>query len=143
MRTLPVRGMPPRGSLQDRIAFEMLVREQRKSLNKEVYHARINALGLGLPLAALDLWTSWLAMEISHENYYPKSLEAKQNLLRKLAEGRRMRSADKLKYQRRLETLVRDDDLTPATKTELEDFRRKLRGRHLKKATANKLKGTK
>jgi hypothetical protein len=108
MRTIPGDGLPPRGSVQDRIACEMLIRERRREVQSQIYLARIQAAGLQIPEKIFRLWTTLYAMEVTHENY-----------------------ARERSFQR-LEALTADDaDLRPLSAAEVEEFRRKLRRRHI------------
>lgn len=125
--------MPARGSLQDRVICEVLTREKRRHISENVYLGRILAAGMQLPEQVFQLWTALLTMEVSQENYFPGTSEAKKVALRALTEGVKEHSDKRVHMFKKLHKLtVGEDDLRPASPEEKEAFRRKLRRRHLK-----------
>lgn len=134
MRTLPFRGVPPRGSLQDLVVQEMLVRERRKTVSGQVYLGRIIAAGMKLPEPLFQLWTSLYGMEVHQENYTPGTVEAKEYALRTLKEGKDKQIHGRVRMFDKLNRLnMSEDDMRPITAEERERFKRRLRQRHLRK----------
>lgn len=133
MRTLPFQGVPPRGSLRDLVAQEMLIRERRKNVSEHVYLGRIIAAGMQLPESLFQMWTSLFAMEVHHENYSPGTVKEKEfalNTLREHVEQHTKGRVDMFKKLNRLN--ISEDEMRPVTPAEREIFRRRLRRRHLR-----------
>jgi hypothetical protein len=110
----------------------MLIRERRREVQSQIYLARIQAAGLQIPEKIFRLWTTLYAMEVTHENYAPEAVQDKERALKAL-ETRDVeeRVARERSFQR-LEALTADDaDLRPLSAAEVEEFRRKLRRRHI------------
>lgn len=127
--------MPTRGSIQDRIACEMLIRERRRSITENVYLARITSAGLNIPDKLFQLWTTILSMEVFQESYQPEVVKEKQYALKLIQENVTQRSEGQVRMFQKLHKLTaRDNDMRPATPEELESFKRKLRQRHLRTA---------
>jgi len=134
MRTLPVRGVPPRGSIQDMVAQEMLVRERRKNVSEQVYLGRIIAAGMQLPEPMFQLWTSLFALEVHQESYTPGTVKEKKLALRTLTKHVEQNTKGRIKMFEKLNRLnMTETDMQPITPAEREIFLRKLRARHLKK----------
>lgn len=132
MRTLPFRGVPPRGSIQDLLAQEMLLRERRKTVSQQSYLGRIIAAGMQLPEATFRLWTSLFEMEIFQENYSPSTVEAKSAALQTLLSSIDQQQHGRVRMFDKLNKLnMSEEDLRPSTAEERERFKRKLRRRHL------------
>ena len=127
--------MPSRGSIQDRIACEMMLRERRRSVTEDVYLARIISAGLNIPDKLFQLWTTILTMEVFQESYQPEVVKEKQYALKLIQENVTQRSEGQVRMFQKLHKLTaREDDLRPATPEEVELVKRKLRKRHLKAA---------
>lgn len=135
VRTLPLRGMPVRGSIQDRIACEMLIRERRRSITENVYLARILSAGLNLNEKLFQLWTSILSMEVFQESYQPEVVQEKAYALKLIQDSTTNRTTTQVRMFQKLNKLTaRDEDLRPATPEELEAFKRRLRKQRLNAA---------
>lgn len=132
MRVMSHRGMPPRGSFQDRIAQEMLLRERRRDIATSIYQAQLVAAGLRIPGPLFDAWTMLYIDEITHDNYQPRVVKEKRRMLD---------AFDKKKVQERSHvarvedyTVNTREDLRPYTPGELDKLRSKLRKRTLQNA---------
>lgn len=124
--------MPVRGSIQDRIACEMLIRERRRSITESVYLARILSAGLNLNEKLFQLWTSILSMEVFQESYQPEVVQEKAHALKLMQDGTTNRTTTQVRMFQKLNRLTaRDEDLRPATPEELEAFKRRLRKQRL------------
>lgn len=135
MRTLPLRGMPPRGSIQDRIACEMLLRDRRRNVTENVYLARILSAGLNLNEKLFQLWTTILTMEVFQESYQPEVVKEKEYALKLIQDNVTQRSEGQVRVFKKLHKLTAlDDDLKPATPAEYEAFQRRLRKMRLNAA---------
>ena len=135
MRTLPLKGMPDRGSLQDRVVSEMLIRERRRQVHGQIYLGRILAASLQLPEKLFSLWTTLYSMEVSHANYTPEVIKDKELALKSLDTTHRKEMAERNKLINRLETLtVTEATDRPATDAEREEAKRRLRHRLIKSA---------
>lgn len=135
MRTLPLRGMPSAGSIQDRIACEMMLRERRRSVTEQVYLARILSAGLSIPEKLFQLWTTIVTMEVFQESYQPAVVKEKEDALKLIQENVTHKHEGQVRMLTKLQKLTaREDDLRPATPEEIEVFRRRLRKRHLNAA---------
>lgn len=139
LKTLPNRGVPPRGSVQDRVACEMLIRERRLTLQKSIYLGRIVTAGSMIPEPVFQLWTELFATQVYHENYMPTTIDVKKHAF----EGLKSITADdfeenkqKLRNLQKLEAT--DEALRPSTPKEIEEIKRKLRRHRLKKVTKKK-----
>lgn len=134
--TIKYRGMPLRGSIQDRIACEMLMRDRRQQVDKFAYLGRILSASVQLPEAQYQFLTEMLSFEVFHENYSPQTFETKQKILRELKDAPKRKLNDRKRMFDALKRLeMSDDDLRPVTPVELEQYRRKLRKRKLEQAT--------
>lgn len=128
LRGVAVRGMPARGSIQDRIACEMLFRERQRALASHTYLGRIFASGLNLPEKLLQFWTTLLALEIGQENYEPNIIKEKEKALMFLEQAKKDQTKDHTSMFHKLQKLtVHDDKPRPATPEDLERFKRHLR----------------
>ncbi len=135
VRTIPTRGMPTRGSIQDRIACEMLIRDRRRTVTEHVYLARITAAGLNLPQEIFQLATSLLSMEVFQESYQPEVVKEKEYALKLIQDNVTQRHEGQVRMFNKLHKLTaRESDLRPATADELEAFKRKIRQRYVKNA---------
>jgi hypothetical protein len=133
MRELPSRGAPPRGSIQDFICCEMLQRERRRQVHGQVYLARIFSSGLHIAPKIFELWTTLYMMEVTHESYSPEVIEDKEKALKTLGENEKVQHDQRVRMFQRLEQLTATvDDGRPVSPEELEEFKRRLRKRHLK-----------
>ena len=134
MRTLPFRGVPPRGSMQDRITQEMLLRERRRNVSEQVYLGRIIAAGMQMPESLFQLWTSLFAMEVHQENYLPDVAKDKVLALQTLRQNSEQKTKGRIRMFEKLNRLnMSEADMLPITPQERELFLRKLRRRHIKK----------
>lgn len=133
MRTIPTRGMPPRGSIQDRIACEILIRERRRSVTEHVYLARILSSGINLPEKLFQLWTTMLTMEVFQESYQPEVVKEKEQALKLIQENVTQKHGHQVRMFKKLHSITTsDDDMRVATPAELEEFRRRMRRSHLR-----------
>jgi hypothetical protein len=133
MRVLPHRAMPPRGSFQDRVVQEMLLRERRRSVVTSVYHARLIAAGLGVRSDLFDLWTMLYVDEVTHENYQPDVVKQKRGMLDAFTTRRRV---DQQLVQRAESYTVKSSkDLLPYSKEQIEAIKTKMRKKALEDAT--------
>lgn len=129
MRIFPHRGMPARGSFQERVLQEMLLREQRCRIAVESYHGHLLAAGLGISKELFSLWTDNLTDEITHNNYDAATIERKRRALRIFEERHstpRLGLARANKY-----TVKRQEDLLPYTKEEIAKIKSKVRAKSL------------
>ncbi len=136
LNTLAYAGLPPRGSIQDRVACEMLFRMRRRKLGEVAYLGRIMSAATMLPESQYRFLTQLLSLEIFQENYMPSIIDFKHDLINQLhAQRTEDRSSnDRLvKAAQRLE--FTESGLRPTTDKELEEYRRKLRNIHLKKTS--------
>jgi hypothetical protein len=132
VRTLPQRGVPPRGSVQDRVACEMLSRERRMTLYKSIYLGRILSATSLLPEPVFQLWTELFATQVYHESYMPSTIEVKKQALKGLESALRPDSEDRIQMFKKLQKLeAREENLRPATSDEVEEIRRRLRRQRL------------
>jgi len=135
VQVLPLRGMPPRGSIQDRIACEMLLRTRRRAVTENVYLARILSAGLNLNEKLFQLWTTILTMEVFQESYQPEVVQEKEYALKLIQENVTQRGEGQVRVFKKLHKLtVLEDDLKPATPAEYEAFQRRLRKMRLNAA---------
>jgi tRNA A-37 threonylcarbamoyl transferase component Bud32 len=124
--------MPARGSLQDRIACEILLRERRRSVTESVYLARILSAGINLPEKLFQMWTSLLTMEVFQESYQPEVVKEKVQALKLIRENVTQTQEHQVRMFRKLHSITTSqDDLRPASPEQIEEFRRKLRRSHL------------
>lgn len=134
--TIKYRGMPLRGSIQDRVACEMLIRDRKQRVGQSAYLGRILAASVQLPEAQYQFLTEMLSFEIFHENYTPQIYETKQKILKTLREAPKQQEEDQERMFKALSKLdMSEEDLRPVTPVELEQYRRKLRQRKLRNAT--------
>jgi hypothetical protein len=109
------------------------MRERRRKLLEQLYLGRILAAGFNIPEAVFKLLTTMLSLEITQENYLPKTVDSKKMALETLVEREKAATEENVKVFQKLQQLeVSDDDLRPATPEELEEFKRKMRQRHVK-----------
>ena len=133
MRTMASRGMPARGSMQDRIALEMLRRERRRALMEQTYIGRIIASSMNLPEKLYQLWTSLLSLEIHQDNYAPTVVKDKELALQILSDTRKQQAQGQQQQMSRLSKLTADDrDMRPATMEDIERVKRRLRASRLR-----------
>jgi len=132
--TIPVRGMPPRGSAQDYFAQEMLSRRRRAEVAKFAYLGRMIAASITLPEPQYQFLTEMLAFELHHDNYNPKVHKAKIGVLRGLTKSKAP-PIDKRSMTTALKRFdIKDEDLTPLTPEEQEQYARRIRKIQLKRA---------
>lgn len=125
----PHRGMPARGSFQERILQEMLLRKQRKEIAIETYRGELLAAGLGVNPASFHLLTENMVDEITHNNYVDATIERKRKTLQIFAERR---SLPKKGLQRAHQYTIKSQlDLQGYTEAELAEKRDKIRARTL------------
>lgn len=137
--TIKCRGMPLRGSIQDRIACEMLLRDRRQRVSTHAYLGRILAATVQLPEAQYKFLTEMLSFEVFHENYNPQLFETKQRILKDLREAPKQQEQDQQNMLHTLKSLdLSEEDLRPVTPVELEQYKRKIRKRKLELATEDK-----
>lgn len=129
LRVFPHRGMPARGSFQERILQEMLLREQRQKIVVETYHGHLLAAGLGVRPELFMLWTENLIDEITQNNYVPSTIERKRAALKIFADRHQ---APKKGLQRAHQyTIKSQKDLEDYSEAELAVRRDKIRKRTL------------
>jgi hypothetical protein len=132
VRTIPIRGVPARGSVQDRIAGEMLAREQRRAVHGHVYLGRLLSATMAIPPKLFDMWTTLYTMEVTHESYSPGAIKDKERVLHEITVSKSQSEQQQKSVFSKLDSLtVEDADLRPVTPAELENMRRKMRRRHL------------
>jgi hypothetical protein len=130
---LPSKGMPARGSIQDRIASEVLIRERRRGVVESVYLAKVISAGLRIPEKLFQLWTHMLSMEVFQESYQPEVVKEKEHALKLIQENVTQKTAANVRMFKKLQSLtVKDADLRKPTPEQVEEFQRKLRRRYLK-----------
>jgi len=129
LRIFPHRGLPARGSFEDRVIQEMLLREQRRQIAVETYHGHLLAAGLGVRPELFALWTENLVDEITHNNYVAATIERKKRALAIFAE-RNSLPVMGLKRAKSYE-IKGQQDLIPYTKEELAVLQEKIRKRTL------------
>lgn len=137
MSTIASKGLPPRGSLQDRIVCEMLFRMRRRRMAEVTFIGRILAASTLLPENQYQFLADMLAMEVFQENYTPKTVQFKKNLIQAI-DKRKKDQTDETKRSveaaKRLD--IKEEDFRPLTPAELESYRRKFRKIKLKQATS-------
>lgn len=132
VRTIPVRGVPTRGSIQDRIAGEMLAREQRRAVHGHVYLGRLLSASMAIPPKLFDMWTTLYTMEVTHESYSPAAIRDKERVLKEISVSKEQDEQHRQTVFSKLDSLTVDDaDMRPVTAAEMEAVRRKMRRRHL------------
>lgn len=135
LNTLAFRGMPKAGSIQDRIACEMVLRQRRRSVVENVYLGRILSATIQLPEKLFQMWTTMLSMEVFQESYQPEVVKEKETALKLIQENVTQRSETQKRMFRKLQKLTAtEDSMRPATEAEVEEFRRKIRRQYLNKA---------
>lgn len=128
MRTLPTRGLPPRGSAQDLIATEMIRRERTLKVAEHSYTASILKLGLNIPDKIFQIWTDLLAAEVFQDSYSPHMIRAQQKALEGFSSKKRQEETNRRQIFNKLAKLeVKSDALRTATPQEREEFKLKLR----------------
>ena len=112
----------------------MLLRERRREVNKHVYLARVFAAGLNIPEKLMQVWSEMLSLEVFHDNYNPTVVDAKTRALRELETQTRGRIEQNQSLMKKLSDLEvrQDSEMRGATQEELEEFKRRIRQRHLK-----------
>ncbi len=128
LSTIASFGVPPRGSIQDRIACEMLFRMRRRKLSEVAYLGRIMSAATMLPESQYRFLTQLLSLEIFQENYSPSIIDFKHDLITQLHSQRTDDRAAKdrmVKAAQRLE--FNETTLRPPTDRELEEYKRRLR----------------
>jgi hypothetical protein len=136
VRSIPTRGIPPRGSVQDRIACEMLAREQRRAVHGNVYLGRLLSLNMSIPPKLFDLWTTLYMMEVTHESYSPAAVKDKEQALKEIADREGQTQQQRVSLFSKLDALTATDEgMRPASPEEMEAVKRKLRRRHLQVRT--------
>jgi len=129
LRIFPHRGMPARGSFQERILQEMLLREQRKQIAIETYRGHMLAAGLGVRPELFRLLTENMVDEITHNNYVDATIERKRKSLLIFAERH---TVPKKGLQRAHQYTIKSQlDLTGYSEEELAQKRDKIRARTL------------
>ncbi len=135
MRTLAQRGMPVAGSIQDRVACEMVTRERHRSITEHSYLGRILASSLNLPEKLFSLWTHMLSLEVSQQNYAPATFEDKRQALQRIDDARTEQKDGRVKMFKKLQKMtVPDADLQPVSAEEVEAARRRIRAWRLRNA---------
>jgi len=125
--------MPARGSIQDRIACEVMIRERRRAITEHVYLARVISSGLNISDRLFQMWTHMLSMEVFQESYQPEVVKEKEYALKLIQENVTQKTEHNTRMFRKLQSLTaRDPDLRKPTPEEVEEFQRKLRRRFLK-----------
>ena len=133
--TIKYKGLPPRGSLQDRIACEMVLRTRKQKISEHAYLGRILAAGMQLPEAQYQFLTQLLSMEINHDNYSPSTSALKTQILGMITEEKTGEARQRNSMVSALERLeVKEEDLRPLTPAEVESYKRQLRKAKLKRA---------
>jgi len=134
--TIPYAGMPLRGSIQDRVACEMLLRRRRQEVNKFAYLGRIVAATVQLPEIQYQFLTELLAFEVFHENYNPEMFETKQEILKSITESPDKEADERKRMFKALKNLeLAENDMRPVTPEYLEQVKRRLRKRKLQQAS--------
>lgn len=137
MRTLPTKGIPPRGSAQDLIATEMLLRERNQKIASQLYLARMLQASLGIPEQVFKVWTELFALEVSQQSYSPEMIALQRKALKKFDRQTQQEKRDRRRMFSRLAKLeVEQERSRPASKAEREEFKRKLRRKRLQKGTS-------
>lgn len=133
--------MPPRGSIQDRVAQEMVLRQRRQEMAKFAYLGRLTSLSLGLPEKLYGLWTELLALEVFQDNYSPRVTEAKKQIL-SLFENMNKNIAtapqDRVNIAKVESLEVGNDQFKPSTAEEREEALRKIKLAKLRKTVRGK-----
>lgn len=127
MRIFPHRGMPARGSFQERILQEMLLREQRKQIAIETYHGHLLAAGLAIKPELFGLWTENLIDEITHSNYAAATIARKKKALSYFTERNEAPRRGLMRAHNY--TVKNAADMMPYTKDEIAAIRDKVRAR--------------
>jgi hypothetical protein len=129
LRIFPHRGMPARGSFQERVLQEMLLREQRKQIAIETYRGHLLAAGLGVRFELFQLLTENMVDEITHNNYVDATIERKKKALVVFAERHTVPKKGLARAQQY--TIKSQLDLTSYSEEELAAKRDKIRARTL------------
>lgn len=136
LSTIASEGLPPRGSLQDRIVCEMLHRMRRRRLAEVSFLGRIMASATVLPEGQYRFLVELLSMEIFQENYTSSNLRFKTNLVKEI---RTRRSHGGVDQKRQIDSVrnleVKEEDLRLLTNAERENYLRRLRKIRLKQAS--------
>jgi len=138
MRTVLHRGMPDRGSIQDRIACEMIIRDRRRQVQGQMYLGRIMAASLNLPEKLFSTWTTLYSMEVFQSNYSPEVVRDKEEALKVISDIVDKKEEEHTSMLNKLDKLtVREDDLRPATAEDIERAKRRLRQRYVRPRVDN------
>lgn len=129
LRIFPHRGMPARGSFQERILQEMLLREQREKIAIETYRGNLLAAGLGVRFELFQLLTENLVDEITHNNYVDATIDRKRKSLEIFAERHTIPTKGLARAHQY--TIKSQHDLTSYSEEELAAKRDKIRARTL------------
>ena len=136
VETIKFRGLPPRGSIQDRMACTMMSRARTRKVSEGVYLGRLLAAGMNLNENIFQLWTELYSLEVFHNTYNPATVSNKNETLKILRDKLSGGVKDQKRMFRKLEHLtVREADMRPATAREREAARQRLRRATLRKAT--------
>jgi len=134
MRTLPSRGMPPRGSVQDLIASEMVQRERRREIASQQYVARLLQAGLGISDKIFSVWTDLYSLEVFQDNYSPTTMALQKAVLEDLDKKKKKDIGTRDRMLGKVAKLeVKTDSIRSASKEEREAFREKLRRKRLQR----------
>lgn len=125
-------GLPPRGSVQDRVVCEMLYRSRRSTLMQSVYLGKLLAVGTGIPEKLLSSWTTLLSLEINHDNYKPNIVKQKKDAIDWLVLNEQREHINYVQSTQKLDKLtVTGDNDRAATPEELAEYKRQMRRKHL------------
>lgn len=132
MRVMPVRGMPPRESFQDRVAQEMILRERRCAIATNTYLAQTVAAGYSLHPEVFMLFTQQYRDEVTHANYRPEVIQMKRKQLDFFEKRKRFEAS----HVKRVETysIKTQKDLLPYSKEEIAELKQKMRAKALQGA---------
>jgi hypothetical protein len=132
MRVFPQQGMPKRGSLQDRLVQEMLYREQRREIHRNVFLGQLISAGLNVPPGLFQAWVDMYRDEVTHDNYNPQALSVKRKL-QTLLNQEDTRELDLVKRVQGFE-ITSHEQMQPYSKEGLERVKEILRKRARTKA---------
>jgi len=136
VRTIPTQGVPARGSIQDRVAREMIAREHRKVVRGQVYLGRLLTAGSAIPPKLFDLWTTLYTMEVTHETYTRAASRDKEKLLKDISARDHNEVESRTSMFSKLDALTAtDDQMRPASAEDMEEVKRRFRRRHLQVRT--------
>jgi len=136
VETVKFHGLPPRGSLQDRITCEMLLRVRTRKVSENVYLGRLLAANMNLNENMFQLWTELYSLEVFHNTYNPATVSSKAKALEVLKKRLIGDTENNSQMFRKLQRLtVKESDMRPTTAKEREAAKQRLRRLALKKAT--------